>query len=96
STEGPIRAACHELRARGRKIARVHIRHLMPLPRDLPDLLRSYETVILPENNMGQLVTLLRAKTLVDIKPYNRVTGQPFSATELTDVIETLGWGESA
>jgi 2-oxoglutarate/2-oxoacid ferredoxin oxidoreductase subunit alpha len=52
--------------------------------------------VILPENNMGQLVTLLRAKTLVDIKPYNRVTGQPFSATELIDAIETLGWGESA
>ncbi len=96
STEGPIRAACHDLRARGRKVARAHIRHLMPLPKDLPDLLRSYDTVILPENNMGQLAMLLRAKTLVDIKSYNRVTGQPFSATELIDVIETLGWGESA
>jgi 2-oxoglutarate/2-oxoacid ferredoxin oxidoreductase subunit alpha len=96
STQGPIRAACHELRGRGRQVAQVHIRHLNPLPTDLSDILRSYRKVVLPENNMGQLVTLLRAKTLVDIKPYNRVTGQPFSAGELVDAIETLGWGESS
>ena len=96
STQGPIRAACRDLRARGRKVAQAHIRHLQPLPKDLDDLLRSYGRVILPENNMGQLVTLLRSRTLVDIKPYNRVTGQPFSAGELTDAIETLGWGESS
>ncbi len=96
STEGPIRAACHDLRAKGRDVARVHIRHLNPLPKDLTEIIRSYRKVILPENNMGQLVTLLRARTLVDIKPYNRVTGQPFSAGELVEAIETLGWGESS
>jgi 2-oxoglutarate/2-oxoacid ferredoxin oxidoreductase subunit alpha len=95
STQGPIRAACHDLRERGRKVARVHIRHLNPLPKDLDDIVRSYRRVILPENNMGQLATLLRARTLVDIQPYNRVAGQPFSAGELVSAIETLGWGES-
>jgi 2-oxoglutarate/2-oxoacid ferredoxin oxidoreductase subunit alpha len=95
STEGPIRAACHELRERGRPVARVHLRHLAPIPQDLPDLVRSYRRVVLPENNMGQLAMLLRARTLVDIAPYNRVTGQPFSSAELVEAIERLGFEDA-
>jgi 2-oxoglutarate/2-oxoacid ferredoxin oxidoreductase subunit alpha len=94
STAGPIRAACHQLRERGRKVARVHLRHLAPLPRDLPELLRRYRMVILPENNMGQLAMLLRAQTLVDVRPYNKVSGQPFSSTELAAVVEDLAFSE--
>jgi 2-oxoglutarate/2-oxoacid ferredoxin oxidoreductase subunit alpha len=96
STKGPLQAACHDLRARGRKVARVHLRHLSPLHPDLGDLLRSYRVVVCPENNMGQLAMLLRAGTLVDVKTYNRVTGQPFGSTELAEVIERFGWGEQA
>ena len=96
STSGPIRAACSQLRQRGRQVARVHLRHLSPLPNDLDDLLRSYRTVICPENNMGQLSTILRARTLVDVKSYTRVTGQPFASDELATAIEDFGWGEQA
>jgi 2-oxoglutarate/2-oxoacid ferredoxin oxidoreductase subunit alpha len=96
STKGPLQAACHDLRARGRKVARVHLRHLAPLHPDLGDLLRSYRIVVCPENNMGQLAMLLRARTLVDVKSYDRVTGQPFGSTELAEVIERFGWGEQA
>jgi len=88
STEGPLRAACNVLRGRGLDVARVHLRHLAPLHPDIDDLVRRYRTVVLPENNMGQLATLLRARTLVDIHPYNRVSGQPFSSVELADAIE--------
>jgi 2-oxoglutarate/2-oxoacid ferredoxin oxidoreductase subunit alpha len=96
STKGPLQAACHDLREQGRKVARVHLTHLAPLHPDLPELLRSYRVVVCPENNMGQLSMLLRAKTLVDVKPYNKVSGQPFSSGELRRVIEHLGWGEQA
>ncbi len=95
STSGPIRAACQELRERGREVASVHLRHLAPLHGDLDDLLRSYRVVVCPENNMGQLAMLLRARTLVDVKSYNRVTGQPFSSAELADVVEEFAWGGS-
>ncbi|MCC5948571.1 MAG: 2-oxoacid:acceptor oxidoreductase subunit alpha [Nitriliruptoraceae bacterium] len=88
STEGPIRAACHQLRERGTPVARVHLHHLNPLPNEVDELLRSYDTVICPENNMGQLSMLLRARTLVDVRPYTRVTGQPFSAAELVDAVD--------
>jgi 2-oxoglutarate/2-oxoacid ferredoxin oxidoreductase subunit alpha len=96
STEGPIRAACHQLRERGKPVARVHLRHLAPLPRELPDLLRSYRRVVCPENNMGQLAMLLRARTLVDVRPYDRVTGQPFTAAELVEAVGRLGFDEAA
>ncbi|MTV25699.1 2-oxoacid:acceptor oxidoreductase subunit alpha [Nitriliruptoraceae bacterium ZYF776] len=90
STRGPIKAACEKLRERGRRVARVHLRHLNPLPRDLPELLRRYPRVLCPENNLGQLTMLLRARTLVDVRGYHRVSGQPFSSAELVAATEAL------
>ncbi|MEX2533934.1 MAG: 2-oxoacid:acceptor oxidoreductase subunit alpha [Nitriliruptoraceae bacterium] len=96
STWGPITAACNQLRKNGRKVAQVHIRHVAPLPNDLIEIMRGYETVILPENNVGQLAMVLRAKSLIDIKSYNQVGGQPFTSTELIAAIETFGFGGPA
>jgi len=36
---------------------------------------------------MGQLSKLLRAEYLVDVKPLNKVQGQPFTTTELHETI---------
>ena len=94
STAGPIRAACHQLRQRGRKVARAHLRHLAPLPKDLPEVLGRYRVVVLPENNMGQLSMLLRARTLIDIRSYNQVSGQPFASAELVRAVEQLAFLE--
>ncbi|MBW3620411.1 MAG: 2-oxoacid:acceptor oxidoreductase subunit alpha [Actinobacteria bacterium] len=90
STYGPIRAAVHRIREHGGNVARVHLRHLHPLPRELGDLLARYDRVLLPENNSGQLSLLLRARFLKDVRSYNRVTGQPFSSAELVTAIEEL------
>lgn len=87
STDGPIRAACHTLREDGKRVAHVQLRHLSPIHPDLEGVMRRYGTVILPENNMGQLAMLLRARTLIDVKAYNRVTGAPFLSSELVEVI---------
>jgi TPP-dependent indolepyruvate ferredoxin oxidoreductase alpha subunit len=93
STAGPIMAACQQLRERGRKVARAHLRHVAPLPPGTTEVLRRYRHVVCPENNSGQMSMLLRARTLVDVKGYNRITGQPFSAVELTEAIENIAWG---
>ncbi|MBW3658286.1 MAG: 2-oxoglutarate ferredoxin oxidoreductase subunit alpha, partial [Actinobacteria bacterium] len=90
STYGPIRAAAHRVREHGGNVARVHLRHLHPLPDELGDVLARYDRVLLPENNSGQLAMLLRARFLKDIRSYNRVTGQPFSSAELVTAIEEL------
>ncbi|HEV7648889.1 MAG TPA: 2-oxoacid:acceptor oxidoreductase subunit alpha [Actinophytocola sp.] len=87
STYGPIGAACRSLRGRGMRVARAHLRHLNPFPRNLGEVLRSYERVVVPEMNMGQLATLLRARYLVDAVSYTKVAGLPFMESELADVL---------
>ncbi|MGW0227878.1 2-oxoacid:acceptor oxidoreductase subunit alpha [Actinopolymorpha singaporensis] len=90
STYGPIGAACRAVREHGIPVAQAHLRHLNPFPPDLGEVLRSYDRVLVPEMNLGQLSMLLRARYLVDVVSYNRVRGLPFSASELTGAITEL------
>src|SRR5215207_2771029 len=90
STYGPIGAACRRVRHTGRHIAQAHLRHLNPFPANLGDVLASYDTVLIPEMNLGQLASLVRAKYLVDAVAYNQVRGLPFRAKELASVITDL------
>ncbi|EIE97340.1 2-oxoacid:acceptor oxidoreductase subunit alpha [Saccharomonospora glauca] len=90
STYGPIGAACRRVRRKGIPIAQAHLRHLNPLPANLGEVLRSYDTVIVPEMNMGQLATLLRAKYLVDIHSHTKIAGLPFKAEELEHVFTDI------
>jgi 2-oxoglutarate ferredoxin oxidoreductase subunit alpha len=90
STYGPIGAACRALRQRGLPIAQAHVRHLSPLPRNLGEVLRSYEKVVIPEMNLGQLAAVIRSRFLVDAIAYNQVRGLPFTAAELETVLEEV------
>jgi len=90
STYGAISAAVRRVRATGRKVAQAHLRHLNPLPANTGQVLRSYEKVLLPEINLGQLAMVLRARYLVDVIGYNRVRGLPFKAEELAGVIQDV------
>jgi 2-oxoglutarate ferredoxin oxidoreductase subunit alpha len=89
STYGPIVAAARRVRKTGRLIAYTHLRHLNPFPANLGEILHSYDRVIVPEMNLGQLALLLRAKYLVDIHSYSRVRGLPISLGELARDLET-------
>ncbi|MFG3208104.1 2-oxoacid:acceptor oxidoreductase subunit alpha, partial [Streptomyces sp. NPDC048192] len=73
STYGPITAAVRRLRAAGEFVAQAHLRHLNPFPRNLGEVLKRYDTVVIPEMNLGQLATLIRAKYLVDARSYTQV-----------------------
>ncbi len=87
STYGPIGAACRLVRIQGFLVASTHVRHINPFPHNLGEILKSYDKVIVPEMNLGQLSMLLRAKYLVDVIGYNQVRGMPFKSEELADVI---------
>ncbi|EHR59345.1 2-oxoacid:acceptor oxidoreductase subunit alpha [Saccharomonospora cyanea] len=90
STYGPIGAACRRVRRKGIPIAQAHLRHLNPFPANLGELLRSYDTVVVPEMNMGQLAALLRAKYLVDVHSHTKIAGLPFKAEELEHVFTDI------
>ncbi|MEJ8636734.1 2-oxoacid:acceptor oxidoreductase subunit alpha [Streptomyces sp. NPDC006475] len=88
STYGPITAAVRRLRAAGIPIAQAHLRHLNPFPRNLGDVLGRYQKVVVPEMNLGQLATLIRARYLVDAHSYNQVNGMPFKAEQLATALK--------
>ncbi|MFI9254923.1 2-oxoacid:acceptor oxidoreductase subunit alpha [Streptomyces sp. NPDC053069] len=88
STYGPITAAVRRLRAGGESIAQAHLRHLNPFPRNLGKVLQQYDKVVVPEMNLGQLATLIRAKYLVDAHSYNQVNGMPFKAEQLATALK--------
>lgn len=88
STYGPITAAVRRLRAAGESIAQAHLRHLNPFPHNLGTVLKTYDKVVVPEMNLGQLATLIRAKFLVDARSYNQVNGMPFKAEQLATALK--------
>jgi 2-oxoglutarate ferredoxin oxidoreductase subunit alpha len=89
-TYGPVHAGVRRVRAEGRQVAHAHLRWLNPFPANLGDVLKSYDKVLVPEMNMGQLLQLVRARYLVGAVGYNRVTGQPFKAGEIADAVGAL------
>jgi len=87
STSAAIHAAVRRVRAAGGKVARAHLRHLNPFPANLGEVLRSYEKVLVPELNRGQLWRVLRSEYLVDGVRLSKVQGQPFKSREIHDQI---------
>jgi 2-oxoglutarate ferredoxin oxidoreductase subunit alpha len=88
STFGPIHQAVRRCIDRGLDVAHVHIRHIWPMPNNLGDLLKSFDRIIVPEMNTGQLKTVLRDQFLVDAKPLNKVSGHPFRIAEIEEAID--------
>jgi 2-oxoglutarate/2-oxoacid ferredoxin oxidoreductase subunit alpha len=93
SSYGAIEGAARRVRREHDvRVATTHIRHLNPLPGNLGDVLRSYERVLVPEMNMGQLVKLLRAEYLVDCESYTKVDGLPIATADvMAEVLERVG-----
>jgi 2-oxoglutarate/2-oxoacid ferredoxin oxidoreductase subunit alpha len=91
-TFGAVRGAAEQLQGQGKKVSHVHLRWLNPLPKNLGEVLKSFEKVMVPEVNDGQLAFYLRGKFPgVDPLQYNRINGKPIKIVELVGkVIEAL------
>ena len=87
STYPAIYAGVRQARARGAKVARAHLRHLNPFPRNLGEVVRRTARVLVPELNRGHLRHLLRAEFLVDAIGLNKVQGMPFKTFEIEEKI---------
>jgi 2-oxoglutarate ferredoxin oxidoreductase subunit alpha len=90
STYGAIGAAVRRLRMRGKKVARAHLKHLNPFPKNTGEVLRRFDKVVVPEMNMGQLSKLVRQEFLIDTISINKMKGLPFRAAELEEQILEL------
>jgi 2-oxoglutarate/2-oxoacid ferredoxin oxidoreductase subunit alpha len=85
SSEGAIRAGVR--RDAGHTVACAHLHHLNPFPANTGDVLRSFDRVLVPEMNTGQLAQILRARYLVDVESFCKVQGQPLFAGEIEQLV---------
>ncbi len=85
SSRGAVTAAVNELREVGYPVSRAHLRHLSPFPKNLGDVLSRFETVLVPEMNLGQLALLLRARYLKNVVTYSKAQGKPITRQNVID-----------
>jgi 2-oxoglutarate ferredoxin oxidoreductase subunit alpha len=88
STYGSISSAVEKLQQEGKSVSAAHLRYLNPFPKNLGEVLGGFETVIVPEMNLGQLCTMIRAKYLIDAVPFSKVKGRPFQIREIVRKVE--------
>jgi len=90
STYGAIKSACTELQKEGHAVSHAHLRYIRPFPKNLGEILKNFDTVLIPEINNGQLVKIIRDVYFVDAKPYNKIMGVPITKGELVTEIKNL------
>jgi 2-oxoglutarate ferredoxin oxidoreductase subunit alpha len=90
STYGAIRAAARKARQAGTKVATAHLRYINPLPKNLGDILRAHDKILIPELNTGQLLKVIRSEYLIDAVGLDKVAGEPFRVTEISEKIAEM------
>lgn len=90
STYGSIKTAVRDAILEGYDVSHAHVKYLNPLPKNLGDLLKNYENVLIPEMNNGQLIKVIRDKFLIDAKGLNKIKGMPFSSEEIREKIKEM------
>ena len=60
STFGPINRAVQKSIENKKSVSHIHLRHIWPLPKNLGDLLKGFDKILVPEMNTGQLLTLIK------------------------------------
>jgi 2-oxoglutarate ferredoxin oxidoreductase subunit alpha len=89
-TYGAIASAVEGLQKKGEAVSAIHLRYLSPFPKNLGEVLKRFDRVLVPELNLGQLRMLLRARFLVDAVGLNKIQGRPFKVAEIVKAIESL------
>ena len=90
-THGHLMSAINSMHKNGKKVALAHFNYINPLPKNTVELIQKYKKVVVCELNSGQFATFLRSKVPgVEFLQYNKVQGQPFTASELEEHFETL------
>lgn len=86
-TYGACTTAVKKCQEEGLSVAHAHLRYMNPFPRNLGEVLDRYQTILIPELNMGQLRFVIRATFNRDCAGYNKVQGKPFAIAELVNKI---------
>lgn len=90
ASAGAILGATEHLQGKGYSISCIQLRHMYPLPKNLGEVLKKFDKILIPELNMGQLALHLRSQYLVNAISLSKVQGKPFKITEVIEGAERL------
>ncbi len=90
STYGAIAAAVGETQRKGHAVSHLHLRYLNPLPKNVGEIFGRFRRLLVPENNLGHLRTMLRSQFAEEFQSLPKVEGRPFLIREITAQIEEM------
>jgi 2-oxoglutarate ferredoxin oxidoreductase subunit alpha len=83
STFGSVRQATYNLTKNGYSVSHCHIKFINPFFKNLKNILSSFETILVVENNLGQFIVKLRAEFNIHTEEFNEVRGRPLIISEI-------------
>jgi 2-oxoglutarate/2-oxoacid ferredoxin oxidoreductase subunit alpha len=89
-TYGACRAAVEKANKNKISVSHINLKYINPFPKNLGEILLKFNKVLIPEINLGQLSTIIRSKFLIDTLNFNRVSGKPFTTTDIYEKIEQI------
>lgn len=90
STYGAIKSAVAELLMQGESVSHAHLRYVRPFPKNLGQIIKNFDRILVPELNNGQLIKIIRDVYLVDAKGLNKIKGLPFTRKEIVTAVQEL------
>jgi len=96
STYGVVKTAVNQLIDEGFSVGHAHVRYLNPLPKNLEEIIKRFDKVIMPEMNNGQFIKVIRDKFLVPAIGLNKIKGLPFATQEIIDKVKEVATKEIA
>ncbi len=90
STYGAISTAVEKEQKNGTDVSSAHLKYLNPFPNNLGKVLSSFENILIPELNMGQLSMIINSKFNLNVIQLNKVQGKPFLIHEITEKIRLI------
>ena len=89
-TYGACRAAVQKANANNLSVSHINLKYINPFPKNLAEILLKFNKVLIPEINLGQLSTIIRSKFLIDTINFNRVSGKPYTTSDIYEKIEQI------
>ena len=90
STYGSIKTAVKEAIDQGMDVSHAHVHYMNPLPKNLGDIIKNFDKVLMPEMNNGQFIKVIRDKFLVNAIAFNKIKGVPFTSEEIKNKIDEI------
>ncbi len=89
-TYGATHAAVKKCQKEGIKVSLMHLKYINPMPKNVGDIIKNFKKVLVPELNLGQMLTIINSTFHCKAIGYNKVQGLPFKISELAEAITNL------